>query len=225
MLCWASRFAYTRINPTTPVLGGGVADRAGVGAADAGQSGGRTDQHDRSAGALLDHGRYRGLDGVVDAGEVDVDDVAPAVVTGLHGSDTGVGDHDVEPAELVEARLHRGRQRCSVADVGLLGHDAGAGVLDELDGGRQIVGGGQRIGHAGDLLAHVDRDDVAPSEASRTACARPWPRAAPVMKRDFPFQLAGIASRAQLAFVRVARRNRLQHLDVRRPGQVLAGRA
>src|SRR6202044_269248 len=98
-----------------------------------------TDQHDRSARALLEHGRYRGLDGVVDAGQVDVDDVAPAVVTGLHGGDTGVRDHDVESAEFLDTRPNRFRQRCPVADVGLLGHDPCAGVFDELDGGGQIV--------------------------------------------------------------------------------------
>ena len=92
-----------------PVLGGGIADGTGIGTADAGQSRGRTDQHDRSAGALRDHGRYRGLHSVENAGEVDVDDVAPAVVTGLHGSDTGVGHDDVEPAELVKPRLQGGR--------------------------------------------------------------------------------------------------------------------
>ena len=146
--------------PDHPVLGGGVADGARIGAAHTGQSRGRTDQHDRSAGALLDHGRYRDVDGVVDAGEVDVDDVAPAVVAGLHRGDAGVGHDDVEPAELVEAGPHCGRQRFAIADVGLFGHDAGAGVLDELDGGGQIVGGAQRIGHAGDLSAQVDRDDV-----------------------------------------------------------------
>ena len=37
-----------------------------------------------------------------------------------------------------------------VADVGLVGHDPCPGVLDELDGGGQIVGSGQRIRHAGD---------------------------------------------------------------------------
>ena len=31
---------------------------------------------------------------------------------------------------------------------------------DELDGGRHVVGGGHRVGHAGDLVAEVDRDDV-----------------------------------------------------------------
>ena len=146
--------------PDHAVLGGRVAHGARVGAAHTGQSGGGTDQHDRSARALLDHGRYRGLDGVVDAGQVDVDDVAPAVVTRLHGGDAGVGNHDVESAEFVNACLHRGRQRCSVADVGLLGHDARAGVLDKLDRGRQVVRGGQWIRDAGDLAAQVDGDDV-----------------------------------------------------------------
>ena len=65
----------------------------------------------------------------------------------------------------------------------------------------------------------------APSAASRTAWARPWPRAAPVMKATLPFQWASARrSAAQLSLARVARRNRLQHLDVRRAGQVLADR-
>jgi len=72
----------------------------------------------------------------------------------------GIGHHNVESAELVQARLQRDGQRCAVADVALSRHDARPGVLDELDGGGQILRGGQRIRHAGDLNARVDGDDV-----------------------------------------------------------------
>ena len=94
------------------------------------------------------------------AGEVDVDDVAPAVGARLHRRDTGVGDDDVEPAEFVEPGLQRGGQRSLIANIGLPRHDSGAGVLDELDRGGEIVGRGHRIGHRRDLVADVDRDDV-----------------------------------------------------------------
>ena len=47
-----------------------------------------------------------------------------------------------------------------IANVGLARDDSRAGVLDELDRGGQIVGGGHRIGHRRDLVADVDRDDV-----------------------------------------------------------------
>ena len=52
-------------------------------------------------------GRFADLDGVVDAGEVDVDDVTPAVGARFHRRDARVGDDDVEPAELVEPGLQR----------------------------------------------------------------------------------------------------------------------
>src|SRR6185437_15898275 len=105
------------------------------------------------SGLLLFQVRYGDLDGVVGTGEVDVDDIEPAVVTGLHGGDAGIGHHDVEPTELVYARLHRRGQCGAITDVGLTRHDAGPGVLDELDGLRHVIRGAQRIRHAGDLVA------------------------------------------------------------------------
>ena len=78
----------------------------------------------------------------------------------FHRRDAGVGDDDVEPAELVEPGLQRAGQRCLIANIGLARDDSRTGVLDELDRGGQIIGGGQRIGHRRDLVADVDRDDV-----------------------------------------------------------------
>ena len=133
---------------------------AGVVAADADQARDRTGEHDRPAVTLLDHRRDRDLDGVVHAGQVDVDDVAPSVRARLHRRDTGVRDHDVQPAEFVEPGLQRVLQRLLIANVGLLRNDSRAGVLDKLDREREIVGRRQGIGHRRDLVADVDRDDV-----------------------------------------------------------------
>ncbi len=143
-----------------PVLGSGVADGPGVVAADADQPGGRTDQHDGPAVALLDHRRLGDFDRVVHAGEVDVDDVAPAVFTREHWGDAGVGDDDVEPAEFVETRLQRCTQRLFIANISLLRHDSCAGVLDELDRGGEVVGCCHRVGNRCDLVTDVDRDDA-----------------------------------------------------------------
>ncbi len=62
--------------------------------------------------------------------------------------------------KFVEPGLQRAGQRRLIANIGLARHDSRAGVLDELDRGGQIVGGGHRIGHRRDLVADVDRDDV-----------------------------------------------------------------
>src|SRR5829696_2833685 len=100
------------------VLGRRVAERARIVAADADEACGRTGQHDGSAVALVHQRRYRDVDGVVHAGEVDVDDVAPTLSAGLHRGYAGIRDDDVEPAELVEAGLQRGLQRIAIANVG-----------------------------------------------------------------------------------------------------------
>ena len=119
----------------------------------------------------------------------------PAVVTRLHGRDTGVGHHDVEAAELVDTRLNSGRQRGAVADIGLLGDDPRSGVLDEFDGGGQIIGGRQRIGHAGDRRADVDPDDVGAlgCQPDRVGAALPAGNAGD--QRDFAGQWAWVHRR------------------------------
>lgn len=141
------------------MLGRGVADGPGMVAADTGQACGRTDQHDRPPVALVDHRRNRRLDGVIHTGQVDVDDVVPTVGRG-HRGNAGVGHHDVHPAQLVEAGLQGSAQRHRVTHIGLLGHDARTGVFDQLDRGRQVLGVRERIGHAVDLLAQIDSNDV-----------------------------------------------------------------
>src|ERR1700755_2993926 len=70
---------------------------------------------------------------------------------------------------------------------------------------------------------------LAPSDASRTASARPWPRAAPVINATLPSSDAiGVlassrqrASGTELGLGRVARDDGLQHLDVGRAVQKL----
>ena len=142
------------------VFGRGVTERAGITAADADQTGRGADQHYRAAVALLDQTGHRHLDRVVHAGEVDIDDVSPAVGARLHRRDAGVGDDDVETAELVEPGLQRAGQRSLIANIGLARDDSRTGVFDKLDRGGQIISGGHRIGHRRDLVADVDRDDV-----------------------------------------------------------------
>ena len=67
-------------------------------------SGGRADQDDRPATAAVDDVLGTGHHGVPGAGEVDVDDVSPLLggdgVPGMRSSDAGVGDDDIETAEL-----------------------------------------------------------------------------------------------------------------------------
>src|SRR4029079_3573259 len=110
-------------------------------AADALSPGVRAVQHDRPAAALLDQPRHGHLDGVPDAGEGDVDDVSPgrdavrvlrahtrdararepALVRRAHRGADGVGEHEVDAAELRDALVEDGLERRLVAYVGLLG--------------------------------------------------------------------------------------------------------
>ena len=75
-----------------------------------------------AAAPLLDHQRCRGLDGVPDADEVDVELVAEGAARvggGVHDPDAGVGEDDVDPAQLPRAVGDRPRDGVGVADVDL----------------------------------------------------------------------------------------------------------
>src|SRR5437588_8222214 len=109
------------------------------------------------------HSRFHGLP---DATQVDVDHGGPVGFAGLVKrlaavADAGVGDDDVQPAELLDAGVHRGLERVVVTDIDLGGVDAAVVSLDQVGGFSQILrrGGGDQI-HGVDLLADVHRDDV-----------------------------------------------------------------
>jgi hypothetical protein len=68
--------------------------------------------------------------------------------------------HDLNPVRLRYVARSAPLAGRTVADVGVAGDDARPGVLDELDGGGEILRCRQRIGNAGDLLAQIHRDDV-----------------------------------------------------------------
>ena len=76
-------------------------------------------------------------------------------------ADAGIGDDDVEPAHLFDARVHRGLQRVVVADIDLGGVDPPVVPLDQIRGLGQILrrGCGDQIDCV-DLLTDVDGDDV-----------------------------------------------------------------
>ena len=87
-----------------------------------------------------------GFDRFPDAGEVDVDHVVPVSFAGLvQGlttvSDSGVGDDDVEPAQLFDTAVHHGLECVVVTDVDLCGHDAAVEPLDQIGGLGQVVRG------------------------------------------------------------------------------------
>ncbi len=157
------------------VLGGDVVTgvRVGLEAPD------RTGQNDRAALALGNQVRHTGFDGFPDAGKVDVDHVAPVVFAGLVQSlaavaDSGVGADDVQPAQLLDAAVHRRFQRVVIADVDLGGHDAAVQALDEVGRLGQVIGRRRRdLAAATDRRADVDRDDVGTflRQAHRVAAA------------------------------------------------------
>ena len=75
-------------------------------------------------------------------------------------ADAGVGDDDVQPAQLLDAGVDRGLERVVVAHVDLGGVDAAVVALDQIRGLGQILRCRQRNLHAVDLLTDVDGDDV-----------------------------------------------------------------
>ena len=104
-------------------------------------------------------------DRVHHAQEIDVggvDEVGRLRITQGHGEDAGVGDDDVEPSEIGDARLERVAQLGTLTDVGLAGHDAAAQLLDGALGLREVLGRRERIVVRFDLAADVDGDDVRP---------------------------------------------------------------
>ena len=100
----------------------------------AAQSGDRTGDDNGPALALLDQARDRGLDGVEDAGVVDVERFLPLLGRNLPRrsprTDPGVRDDHVEPAERRDAVGERLRYGRAVADVSLGGDDLAAQALN-----------------------------------------------------------------------------------------------
>ena len=76
--------------------------------------------------------RQRDGHGVHHAAEVDVHGVDERLraVRLLDRQDAGVGAHDVEPSERLDAVVDRGAQLIALAHVGLGGDDLLAGALD-----------------------------------------------------------------------------------------------
>ena len=143
------------------VFGGHVVTgvRVGLQAAD------RAGEDDRAAAAARKDVRHTGFHRLPDAAEVDVDHVRPVALAGLVErrtavADSRVGDDDVQPAELLDARVDGCLQRVEVAGVDLRGVDPAVVPLDQIGGLGQVLRRGQRNLNAVDLLTDVDGDDV-----------------------------------------------------------------
>ena len=109
--------------------------------------------------------RHTGFHRLPHAAEVDVDHVGPVALAGLVQrraavADARVGDDDVQPAQLLDARVDRGLERVVVADVDLGGVDAAVVALDQIGGLGQVFRRGKRNRDAVDLFTDVDGDDV-----------------------------------------------------------------
>ena len=107
-------------------------------------SGGAADDDDRPAVAGLDHRRHGGFQRVEGAGEVDVDDVFPLLGGELPGPPgghhAGVGDDDVEPAELADGVVDQALHRVQIADIGLPGQHFAPGLLHQPHGLLEVFG-------------------------------------------------------------------------------------
>jgi hypothetical protein len=74
--------------------------------------------------------------------------------------DARVGAHDVEPAELVDARGDRRGEAVVVPDVDLAGDDPPVELLDLGGGLGEVLLGAERVVGRRDRLADVEGDDV-----------------------------------------------------------------
>ena len=103
--------------------------------------------------------------------------------------DPRVGEHEVDPAELGHPFGHDGLEPLEIADVGVFGHDAAPGLLDQVHGLVEILGCRHRVRDAVDLVAQIHRDDVGSlfGEPNRV-CASLTPRRAGD-EGDFPVEL------------------------------------
>jgi hypothetical protein len=103
---------------------------------------------------------------------------------GRQADRAGVVDQDVDAAEALHRRLHRGGHGALVADVGLHRQRLAAGGLDL---GRALYSVPGSLGLGSVVLASSTM--LAPSRAARLAIARPMPRLAPVMSSVLPLQV------------------------------------
>ncbi len=110
------------------------------------------------------HDRQSGSYGLVDAGQVDVDDVLPVghEVLGLAGQpdDPGVGDDDVDATEPIGSGLNRGMHVVESADVALAGEHAASFLFDQPLGFLEVRERRIGIRHRRDVLADVHAEDV-----------------------------------------------------------------
>ena len=125
----------------------------------------RADDDDRSAVARLDHGGHRRPHGAPRAVEVDVDDAVPLLFRHLEHPAPAqyacVGDHDVQPAELLDGVGHDLLLSGEIADVDLTGEHLAPGRLDRADRLGEVLGRGGGVGdRVRDRTADVDGDDV-----------------------------------------------------------------
>src|ERR1700742_820733 len=162
--------------------------------AEAVQPGRGAGDHDCAAVAVVHHRRHRGLDGVVDAVEHHVDRIIKGG-NGIplftdRGQDPRVREHEVDPAQLGHAGGHNGFQSLEIPNVALLGNDAAARLLDEVDGLVEVFAGRHRVGDAVDLTAEIEGDDVGALLGEPNRMRPPLATRGAGDERDFAIELA-----------------------------------
>jgi hypothetical protein len=108
------------------------------------------------------------------------------LVPWLDRGDPGVGDDDVEPAQFLDCGVEDRLELCVVTYVGGGYVYPAALGLDLLGSDREIVEGGQWVGHRLDLIADVDRDHVCVFGGESDGVTSALPLAAPVMNTTLP---------------------------------------
>ena len=166
ILCGARALAKRAHQADDAVLGRRVAQAAALQSAETPQSGGRAGEDDRTALSPGDQVRYRGLGGVECADEIHREDIGPLLeilVVGQlaerHRRDARVGQHDVQPAELLHPGIERRLQRVIVADVGDRRDHLAALGFHQCDGLVELFSRRHRVAVGRDVGADVHADD------------------------------------------------------------------
>ena len=92
---------------------------------------------------------------------------------------------------MTDAHVQCGLQGAAVADVRHAGDDPRAGRFDVVDGRGHVVVGAQRVGHARDLAAQIDRDDVGTLRGKRYRVSAALTARGAGDEGDFAFECAG----------------------------------
>src|SRR4029079_4574852 len=123
-----------------------------------GQTRDGADQNDDATMVLLEHRGHGRLDRLPHPGQIDVDLILELLLGDVPQrcrvvQRACVGDHDVKPPQLRDSLRDSSFTAPEIPDVNLVGEDAAAAALDQIDRRDEVVGVGHGVGNRVDLAA------------------------------------------------------------------------